>query len=52
MAIAGSEERGVVLDLSEEEVAALDAVRRGVGVLADRPLDREAAVVAAVELRS
>ena len=50
MAIAGSEERGVVLDLSEEEVAALDAVRRGVGVLADRPLDREAAVVAAVEL--
>ena len=50
MAIARSEERGVVLDLSEEEVAALDAVRRGVGVLADRPLDREAAVVAAVEL--
>ena len=50
MAIAGSEERGVALDLSEEEVAALDAVRRGVGVLADRPLDRESAVVAAVAL--
>ncbi len=50
MAIAGSDERGVVLALSKEEMAALDAVRRGVGVLADRPLDRESAVIAALEL--
>jgi hypothetical protein len=50
VAIAGSDERGVVLELSREEVAALDAVRRGVGVLADRPLDRESAVIAALEL--
>ena len=50
MAIAGSDERGVVLEISKEEMAALDAVRRGVGVLADRPLDRESAVIAAVEL--
>ena len=50
VAIAGSDERGVVLELSKEEVAALEAVRRGVGVLADRPLDRESAVIAALEL--
>jgi hypothetical protein len=50
VAIAGSDERGVVLELSKEEMAALDAVRRGVGVLADRQLDRESAVIAAVEL--
>ncbi len=50
MAIAGSDERGVVLELSKEEVAALEAVRRGVAVLADRPLDRESAVIAALEL--
>ncbi len=50
MAIARSDARGVVLELSTQEVAALDAVRRGVAVLADRPLDRESAVIAAVEL--
>ena len=50
MAIERSDARGVVLELSTQEVAALDAVRRGVAVLADRPLDRESAVIAAVEL--
>jgi hypothetical protein len=32
------------------EVEALDAVRRGVGVLAERELGRESAVTAALEL--
>ena len=50
MAIAGSDEQGVVLRLTTGEVEALDAVRRGVGVLADRSLDRESAVTAALEL--
>jgi hypothetical protein len=50
MAIAGSDEHGVVLRLTNGEVEALDAVRRGVGVLAGRSLDRESAVTAALEL--
>jgi len=47
---AGSDEQGVVLRLTTGEVEALDAVRRGVGVLAERTLDRESAVTAALEL--
>ena len=50
MAIAGSEERGVVLRLTTGEIEALESVRRGVGVLAERGLDRESAVIAALEL--
>jgi hypothetical protein len=50
MAIAGSDEQGVVLRLTTGEVDALEAVRRGVGVLAGRTVDREAAVNAALEL--
>ena len=50
MAIAGSEERGVVLRFTTGEIEALEAVRRGVGVLAERGLDRESAVIAALEL--
>jgi hypothetical protein len=50
MVVAGSDEHGVVLRLTSGEVGALDAVRRGVGVLAERGLDRESAVIAALEL--
>ena len=50
MAIGGSEEQGVVLRLTTGEVEALEAVRKGVGVLAERDLDRESAVTAALEL--
>jgi hypothetical protein len=48
MVVAGSDEHGVVLRLTTGEVGALDAVRRGVGVLAERGLDRESAVIAAL----
>ena len=41
---------GVVLKLTTGEVEALDALRVGVGALADRPVDRESAVTAALEL--
>ena len=50
MPIAGSDEQGVVLRLTAGEVEALDAVTRGVGALAGRTVDREAAVNAALEL--
>ena len=50
MAIGGSDEQGVVLRLTAGEVEALDAVTRGVGALAGRTVDREAAVNAALEL--
>ena len=50
MAITGADDQGIVLRLTDGEVAALDAVRRGVGVLAGRDLDRESAVNAALEL--
>ncbi|MGH2595828.1 MAG: hypothetical protein ACRDH7_07675 [Actinomycetota bacterium] len=50
MAIGASDEQGVVLRLTTGEVEALEAVRRGVGVLAGRTVDREAAVNAALEL--
>lgn len=41
---------GVVLHLTTGEVEALDALRVGVGALAERPVDRESAVTAALEL--
>ena len=44
MTIVGTEHE-VVLQLTAEEVEALDAVRAGVGVLAGRSLDRESAVI-------
>jgi hypothetical protein len=50
MVMGGSEEQGVVLRLTTGEVEALEAVRTGVGVLAERDLDRESAVTAALEL--
>ncbi len=50
MAIIGSDEHGVVLRLTTGEVEALEAVTRGVGVLAGRTIDRESAVNAALEL--
>ena len=40
----------VLLELTTGEVEALDAVRVGVGALAGRPIDRESAVTAALEL--
>jgi hypothetical protein len=40
----------IVLRLTPGEVEALDAVRSGVGALAARGLDRESAVIAALEL--
>jgi hypothetical protein len=43
-------EREVVLQLMAGEVEALDAVRAGVGVIAGRSLDRESAVISALEL--
>lgn len=49
MTIVGSEHE-VVLQLTAGEVEALDAVRAGVGVLAGRSLDRESAVISALEL--
>jgi hypothetical protein len=42
--------REVTLRLSPSEIAGLDAVRAGVGVLAERTVDRESAVIAALEL--
>lgn len=40
----------VVLRLTAQEVAALDAVTAGVGQLAERPVDHEAAMAAALDL--
>ena len=45
-----SDSHEISLRLSAGELEALDAMRRGVSELAARGLDREAAVVAAVEL--
>ena len=45
-----SDSHEVSLRLTAGELEALDAVRRGVGALAARGLDRESAVIAAVEL--
>jgi hypothetical protein len=45
-----SDSHEVVLRLTGGELEALDAVRSGVGALAARGLDRESAVIAAVEL--
>lgn len=45
-----SDDHDVVLRLTAGEIEALDAVRNGVGVLAARGLDRESAVIAALEL--
>ena len=50
MANPGANGNGVVLALTAPEVEALEAVRRGVGALAERPIDRESAVTAALEL--
>lgn len=51
MAISdGADGIGVVLALTTSEVEALEAVRSGVGALAERPVDRESAVTAAIEL--
>ena len=49
-AASGTDGTGIVLELTTGEVEALDAVRVGVGVLAERPVDRESAVTAALEL--
>ena len=46
----GSEGTSILLELTSGEVEALDAVRVGVGALAERPIDRESAVTAALEL--
>ncbi len=40
----------VVLRLTEQEVAALDALTAGVGQLAEHPVDPESAVAAALDL--
>jgi hypothetical protein len=45
-----SDSHEVVLRLTGSELDALDAVRNGVGALAARGVDRESAVIAAVEL--
>lgn len=45
-----SDSQEVVLRLTPGELEALDAVRSGVGALATRGLDRESAVIAALEL--
>jgi hypothetical protein len=50
MANDGPAGRDVILKLTEAEVEALDAVKTGVGALAERDLDRESAVIAALEL--
>lgn len=45
-----SDSHELVLRLTAIELVALDAVRDGVGALAARGLDRESAVIAALEL--
>lgn len=40
----------ITLELTRGELAALDAVRTGVSALAERDVDRESAVIAALEL--
>lgn len=45
-----SDTHEVVLRLTASELHALDAVRDGVGVLAARAVDRESALIAAMEL--
>jgi hypothetical protein len=45
-----TETHEIVLRLTGGELEALDAMRQGVGALAARGLDRESAVIAAVEL--
>ena len=45
-----SDSHELVLRLTAIELEALDAVRDGVGALAARGLDRESAVIAALEL--
>ena len=50
MANGGSTGTASCWQLTTGEVEALEAVRRGVGALAERPIDRESAVTAALEL--